>query len=85
MIYNESKIHDGLLSRISLQEKPITYTDIANEDILSKRTKKDLDQCVPFKDIYTIFVPNEDVKNQVELLVKNYSTQVLVSPSLFTN
>ena len=46
--------------------------------------KKDLDQCVPFKDIYTIFVPNEDVKNQVELLVKNYSTLVRVSPSLFT-
>lgn len=183
MIYNESKIHDGLLSRVSLQEKQIAYTDIANEDILSKRTEKGLDQCVPFhfhthtefdvavqkqrrlegpyiylavnrsvardkkfkiifrhpissgsetkileydegfsqinwdvmntpkgnppnpnydghvrmaecispycdvpfNDIYTIFVPNEDVKNQVELLVKNYSTQVLVSPSLFTN
>ena len=170
-----SIIHDGLLSRVSLQEKQIAYTDIANEDILSKRTKKGLDQCVPFhfhthtefdvavqkqrqsegpyiylavrrgvakdkkfkiilrhpissgseikileydegfsqidwdvmntpkgnppnpnydghvrmaecilpycdvpfKDIYTIFVPNEDVKNQVELLVRNYSTQVL--------
>lgn len=177
-----SIIHDGLLSRVSLQEKQIAYTDIANEDILSKRTKKGLDQCVPFhfhthtefdvavqkqrrlegpyiylavnrsvardkkfkiilrhpissgseikileydegfsqidwdvmntpkgnppnpnydghvrmaecispycnvpfEDIYTIFVPNEDVKNQVELLVKNYSTQVRVSPSLFT-
>ena len=84
MIYNESKIHDGLLSRVSLQEKQIAYTDIANEDILSKRTKKGLDQCVSFKDIYTIFVPNEDVKNQVELLVKNYSTQVRVVSSLFT-
>lgn len=177
-----SIIHDGLLSRVSLQEKQIAYTDIANEDILSKRTKKGLDQCVPFhfhthtefdvavqkqrrlegpyiylavnrsvardkkfkiilrhpissgseikileydegfsqidwdvmntpkgnppnpnydghvrmaecispycdvpfEDIYTIFVPNEDVKNQVELLVKSYSTQVRVSPSLFT-
>ena len=48
MIYNESKIHDGLLSRVSLQEKQIAYTDIANEDILSKRTEKGLDQCVPF-------------------------------------
>lgn len=84
MIYNESKIHDGLLSRVSLQEKQIAYTDIANEDILSKRTEKDLDQCVPFNDIYTIFVPNEDVKNQVELLVKSYSTQVRVVSSLFT-
>jgi hypothetical protein len=177
-----SIIHDGLLSRVSLQEKQIAYTDIANEDILSKRTKKGLDQCVPFhfhthtefdvavqkqrrlegpyiylavnrsvardkkfkiilrhpissgseikileydegfsqidwdvmntpkgnppnpnydghvrmaecispycdvpfEDIYTIFVPNEDVKNQVELLVKNYSTQVRVVSSLFT-
>lgn len=178
-----SIIHDGLLSRVSLQEKQIAYTDIANEDILSKRTKKGLDQCVPFhfhthtefdvavqkqrrlegpyiylavnrsvardkkfkiilrhpissgseikileydegfsqidwdvmntpkgnppnpnydghvrmaecispycdvpfEDIYTIFVPNEDVKNQVELLVKSYSTQVRVVSSLFTN
>lgn len=177
-----SIIHDGLLSRVSLQEKQIAYTDIANEDILSKRTKKGLDQCVPFhfhthtefdvavqkqrrlegpyiylavnrsvardkkfkiilrhpissgseikileydegfsqidwdvmntpkgnppnpnydghvrmaecispycdvpfEDIYTIFVPNEDVKNQVELLVKSYSTQVRVVSSLFT-
>lgn len=177
-----SIIHDGLLSRVSLQEKQIAYTDIANEDILSKRTKKGLDQCVPFhfhthtefdvavqkqrqsegpyiylavnrgvardkkfkiilrhpissgseikileyaegfsqinwdvmntpkgnppnpnydghvrmaecispycdvpfKDIYTIFVPNEDVKNQVEPLVKSYSTQVYIAPSLFT-
>lgn len=177
-----SIIHDGLLSRVSLQEKQIAYTDIANEDILSKRTKKGLDQCVPFhfhthtefdvavqkqrrlegpyiylavnrsvardkkfkiilrhpissgseikileydegfsqinwdvmntpkgnppnpnydghvrmaecispycdvpfNDIYTIFVPNEDVKNQVELLVKSYSTQVRVVSSLFT-
>lgn len=39
---------------------------------------------VPFKDIYIIFVPNEDVKNQVELLVKSYSTQVRVVSSLFT-
>lgn len=177
-----SIIHDGLLSRVSLQEKQIAYTDIANEDILSKRTEKGLDQCVPFhfhthtefdvavqkqrqsegpyiylavnrdvakdkkfkiilrhpissgseikileydegfcqidwnvmntpkgnptnpnydghvrmaecispycdvpfKDIYIIFVPNEDVKNQVELLVKSYNTQVRVSPFLFT-
>ena len=177
-----SIIHDGLLSRVSLQEKQIAYTDIANEDILSKRTEKGLDQCVPFhfhthtefdvavqkqrrlegpyiylavnrsvardkkfkiilrhpissgseikileydegfsqinwdvmntpkgnppnpnydghvrmaecispycdvpfNDIYTIFVPNEDVKNQVELLVKSYSTQVRVVSSLFT-
>ena len=177
-----SIIHDGLLSRVSLQEKQIAYTDISNEDILSKRTKKGLDQCVPFhfhthtefdvavqkqrrlegpyiylavnrsvardkkfkiilrhpissgseikileydegfsqidwdvmntpkgnppnpnydghvrmaecispycdvpfEDIYTIFVPNEDVKNQVELLVKSYSTQVRVVSSLFT-
>lgn len=177
-----SIIHDRLLSRVSLQKKKITYTDIANEDILSKRTAKGLDQCVPFhfhthtefdvavqkqrqsegpyvylavnrgvardkkfkiilrhpissgseikileydegfsqinwdvmntpkgnppnpnydghvrmaecispycdvpfKDIYKIFVPNEDVKYQVESLVKDYSTQVHVVSTLFT-
>jgi hypothetical protein len=39
---------------------------------------------VPFKDIYKIFVPNEDVKYQVESLVKDYSTQVHVVSTLFT-
>ena len=43
-----SIIRDGLLSRSSLQEQQITYTDIANEDILLKRSRKELDKCVPF-------------------------------------
>ena len=177
-----SIIRDGLLSRASLQEQQITYTDIANEDILSKRSRKELDKCVPFhfhthtefdvavqkqrqsegpyiylavervvarnkkfkiiprhpissgskievleydagfsqidwdvmntpkgnppnpnydghvrmaecispycdvpfEDIYMIFVPNEDVKEQVDQLVKSYNIKVNIAPTLFT-
>lgn len=39
---------------------------------------------VPFEDIYMIFVPNEDVKEQVDQLVKSYNIKVNIAPTLFT-